>query len=247
MTKNSKLFQAVVFCSLSLPALAQVAEAPRVNEGDSWTVHAINENQKTGWSERRFELKVARVTPSHIYLETKQVGSTQPAAEMILGTDWSRARNVNGVETIVSKPLVFPLSVGKSWSNDFTEQNPNKNEKSLRWLSNYKVTAYETLETPAGKFGAYKIEAEGSWTSVREAQQSVVQGVQTGGGNTTMVTQSTKTVPQTVTGNTYGAYWYSPDLKRVIKMVEETYAPDGKRSAKLTEELEAYTLPHQAP
>ena len=234
----------MLVCLPSLAAAASVAEAPKLNADDSWTMHTTVDNRQTGWSDKHYEIKVARVTSSHIFQETKQVGSSQAPVEMILGPDWSRARNVNGTETTVNRPLTFPLSMGKSWSIDFTEQNPNKNEKSVRWQNNYKITDYGTVETPAGKFEAFKIEVEGNWTSVREPQQSVTQGVQVAGGNTTMVTQSNKTGQQTITGNIYREYWYSPEVKHIIKSVEESFSSDGTRFEKTTEELETYTLTH---
>ena len=120
------------------------------------------------------ELRVIRVTPSAIFITTKTVGSSQPPKDMFVGLDWSRVRDVNGKETVVNRPLAFPLSDKKTWEVTYTEENPNKKHKSEKLDNRFTVVGYEAVEVPAGKYKALlKIEAEGRW------EAGVAQGAET--------------------------------------------------------------------
>lgn len=230
----------IIGLTFSLASLAQSLDSPSVKAGDSWTYRNTEEMGTTGWSQRRDEITVSRVTSSSIYYTAKQSGSTQAAKEVFAGSDWSRVRDVNGKETVVNKPLSFPLSPGKNWEIQFTEQHPNKGHKFERWNDKYTVVGLETIEVPAGKFKALKIEAEGHWFAELEPGQTVVQGAQSGQSNTTMVTQVQKTTADPITGRTYKAFWYAPEVKRWVKSVEEFYGSGGARNARYTGELESF-------
>jgi hypothetical protein len=221
---------------------AQNISAPTVKAGDSWTYKATTEKGPTGWTQTRDETTVSRVTSSTIYYTVKASGSTQPEKELFSGTDWSRARDVNGKETIVNRPLAFPLTAGKTWELHFTEQHPNKAHRSEEWNNKYTVVGYEAIEVPAGKFNALKIEAEGHWTAEIEPGQSVVQGAQTNAAGVSMTTEVQKTTERTASGRTYKAFWYVPEVRRWVKSVEEYYGSNGVRNEKYTGELESFSL-----
>jgi hypothetical protein len=104
------------------------------------------------------------------------------------------------------------------------------------------VVGFESIEVPAGKFNALKIEAEGRWTAELEPTQTVVQGAQSNAGGTSMVTQMQKTTEKTVSGRTYKAFWYVPGVRRWVKSVEEYYGNGGVRNERYTGELEALKL-----
>jgi hypothetical protein len=57
-----------------------------------------------------------------------------------------------------------------------------------------------------------------------------------------MVTQTQKTTATPVSGRTYKAFWYVPEVKRWVKSVEEYYAASGVRSERYTSELESVRL-----
>jgi len=87
-------------------------------------------------------------------------------------------------------PIIdFPLTTGKKWNYQF-QRKQAKGPKMDRIRADYKVEAYEPVTVPAGTFNAFKI------TSVSEA---------TGRGIVTM--------PQKE------QYWYSPDVKYIIKRI----------------------------
>jgi hypothetical protein len=230
---------------VSVPALsawAQNIAAPAVKAGDTWTYRTTTEKGPSGWTQTQDETTVTRVTSSTIYYSVKGSGSTQPAKELFAGVDWSRARDIDGKETVVNRPLSFPLATGKAWEIHYTEQHPNKSFKSQEWLNKYSVVGYESIEVPAGKFNALKIEAEGHWTAELEPTQTVVQGAQSNATGTATVTQTQKTSDKTVAGRTYKAFWYVPEVRRWVKSVEEYYGNGGVRNERYTGELESFKL-----
>jgi len=232
----------LLVAALSSFALAQSLDAPMVKAGDSWTYESTVEAGPSGWTKTKNEVTASRVTGSTIYLSSKQSGSTQAARERFVGSDWSRVRNVNGKETVVALPLSFPMSVGKSWELGYTEEHPNKEHKFEQWNTKYVAVGYESVEVAAGKFQALKIEAEGHWTAELEPVNRVVQGADSTPGSTTMVTQAQRTVATPVSGRTYKAYWYVPEVKRWVKAVEEYYGSDGVRNSRFTDELDSFKL-----
>ena len=235
-----KLLVALAGIALSSGAWSETLDRPLVKVGDTWIYCSTTERGPSGWNQTHDEINVTRVTPTAIFIATKASGSTQPPKEMFVGPDWSRVRDVDGKETVVNRPLAFPLSDGKSWDVVYAEQNPNKNHKSEKFDSHFTVLGYETVEVPAGKFRALKIESEGHWDAQIAPGQSVVQGAQTGQGGVTMQTQVQNIAERQVTGRLYKAFWYAPEVKRWVKSVEEYYSNGGVRTERYTQELESF-------
>ncbi|HEY2608098.1 hypothetical protein P0D88_07115 [Paraburkholderia sp. RL18-103-BIB-C] len=123
---------------------------------------------------------------------------------MVAGSDWSRERNLDGAEAVVNRPFAFPLSPGKTSSVDYTELHPNKMFASQKWNSQYKVVGTDTVEVPAGKFQALKIESEGDW--IAQIEQ----------GDTAMITQAQNVGPVQSTGQTYKAFSHVPEIGRWV-------------------------------
>jgi hypothetical protein len=233
---------ALIAAFVSSAAWAQSLLSPSIKATDTWTYRQTEEKGPSGWNQSREEITVTRVTPSSVYYASKPSGSSQPPRESFSGLDWSRARTVNGNETVVNRPLAFPLTPGKTWEISYTEQHPSKVHKSEQWNHQYRVVGFEAIEVPAGKFNAMKVEEEGHWTAELEPMQTVVQGAQSTPGSTAMVTQTQTTKAEPVAGRTYKAFWYVPEVKRWVKSVEEYYSASGIRSARYTQELESYQV-----
>lgn len=228
--------------TLPVAAFAQTIEQPTYKPGDHWMYRLTTERGPNGWVQTRDEFTVTRVTASTLYFSVKQSGSTQPPNEVFSGLDWSRIRNVNGKETTVNRPFFFPLTVGKSWTLRYEEERPARtNFKSQLWNFKYMISGFETVEVPAGKFKALKIEAEGDWTGEVAAAQNVVQGTQTD-QNGASITTKVENIPAgtKLAGRSYKAFWYAPEVKRWVKSVEEYYSPGGSRSERYTSELESF-------
>lgn len=228
--------------TFSVSGFAQSLDLPGVKAGDTWTYRSTVEKGSTGWSQTHDEVSVSRVTASTIYFSQKQIGSTQPTKEVFAGADWGRVRDVNGKETLVNKPFSFPLSIGKTWEVQFTEQHPNRVHKFEQLNSKFTVVGYENVEVPAGKFNALKIEAEGRWVAEMEPAQTVVQGAQMTQNGTSTVTEIKKTTSDLASGRLYKAYWYVPEVKRWVKYVEENYGNGGARNERFTGELESFKV-----
>lgn len=237
-------FHAAWLISLAAPcgAQAESVESPPLKAGDTWVFQYTTEVGPSGWTKTRNELTVTRVTSSSLYLSSKQSGSTQNSREFIVGVDWGRIRAVNGKETVVARPLKFPLTVGQSWDLQYTEQKPNSRNKYETHNTKYVVVGREDVEVPAGKFSALKIEAEGTWQAEAEPVHRVVQGAESSPGNTTMISQIQNSAGVVGTGKTYKAYWYVPEVRRWVKSVEEYYASNGIRNERYSEELESFKI-----
>jgi hypothetical protein len=218
----------------------EAANQPVLQSGDTWTYRSTTERGPSGWSQVHEDITVTRATGDSIFFSSKTSGSTQPPHEFVVGADWSRMRDVNGKQTVVNRPLAFPLQQGKRWDVAYTEQNPNTQHKSETFETHYSVMAYETVEVPAGKFRALKIEGNGQWHAEIAPQRNVVQGAQSVQGQTTMATQVRSTAERTVSGRLYKAFWYAPEVKRWVKAVEEYYSSGGERNERYTLELESY-------
>ena len=240
MDTVKKSFLLLIGLVLSSSAWSQTLERPALREGDSWTYRLTTEKGQSGWNQTHEEITVTRVTATTVFMSMKASGSTQPPKEVFGGNDWSRSRDVNGKETVVSRPLSFPLSQGKSWEVVYQEDNPNKHHKSEKFENHFTVVGFETLEVPAGKFRALKIESDGHWEADLAPEQTVVQGAQSGQGGATLVTEVQKTTAKHVTGRLYKAYWYVPEIKRWVKSIEEDYSSDGVRNERFTVELESF-------
>jgi hypothetical protein len=57
-----------------------------------------------------------------------------------------------------------------------------------------------------------------------------------------MVTQAQNTRDEPVSGRTYKAFWYAPEVKRGVKSVEEYYSGSGVRTERYTGELESFKI-----
>jgi hypothetical protein len=176
-------------------------------------------------------------------IQNKEVDSPNPPREILIGSDWSSFRSLSGKETIVHRPFTFPMSVGKTWDLEFTDDHPsNKSHKSETRRLRYRVVGWEEVEVPAGKFKAFKIEADGSWSGEIAPRTSESTASQAGAQGTTTIAQTVNTTAETVTGRLYQAYWYAPEVKREVKSVEENYDTNGVRNARFTNELESYKV-----
>lgn len=233
----------MVLVLAALPAFAQDApvQLPVLHAGDAWT-YRITTEKGQNWNQSRDELSITRVTSSTIYFLMKPVNSTQAAREAFATREWGRVRDVNGKETIVNQPLSFLLARGKTWDLSYTEQKPNPAHKYERFENHFVVVGFEDIEVPAGKFHALKIESEGTWHAETDPSQTVTQGARTSEQSSTLSTQIQKTESREVSGKTYKAFWYVPNVNRWVKSVEEYYSSGGTRNERYTQELETYKL-----
>ena len=227
------------FGLVAVSAHAQTAPAPVVAANDTWTYDRTTE-VGTNFRQTREEITVDHASPNSIAVTERTVGSNGAAHESLSNGDWSRERSVNGKQTVVNQPFDFPLRVGKSWTVEYTEENPSRVHTNEHFRSPYKVTGWEDVTVPAGTFHAMKIEAEGEWSAAiaPAAMAGAVSRVDRFGA--TAVTQATRTGPSAASGRTYKAFWYVPAVKRWVKSVEEYYSAGGQRTSSFKDELVSY-------
>jgi hypothetical protein len=223
-----------VLCAMG--ARAETIGAPKVDVGDSWVYQSTLED-RTGWHQTRWELHVERVSGATIAVDVKQAGSTMPPGEQLQGADWSRTRSINGHETTVNRPMAFPMTIGKSWTVEYSEDHPNRQHSSEHVRNAYKVVGWEDVTVPGGTFHALKIEADGDWSAIIAPAVAAVSGSRVDEQGSTSLVQTNRAIPGPVSGRIYKAFWYVPSVKRWVKSVEESYSANGTRSQRLTMEL----------
>ncbi|MBV9906479.1 MAG: hypothetical protein JOY52_02835 [Hyphomicrobiales bacterium] len=241
-----RVLLAAISASLVTGADAQDLKLPKFAAEDSWVYHqTIQKGDKTDANDT--EVSVVRSDDQDLLVSVKAVGSTRSPVEVMFKPDWAKFRSVNGVETVVGRPLAFPLALGKSWNVNYEENNPNPAHVREEFDTTYKVVGWEDVTTPAGAFKALKIEGKGNWVAdspARVQTNSVLakQGV--------AVAQSTQNVvqgPRRATGRIYHVVWYVPEVKRWVKSRDETLSASGQVSESEETELTAFHLAPASP
>jgi hypothetical protein len=222
-------------------ATAQSVSQPVVHVEDSWTYKFTN-TTKAGFHQDENVTTVRRVDSDAMLIAVKPLGSEQAPLERLINLDWSRSRSVNGVETVINRPVAFPMAPGKTWTVEFNEDNPNRQFKSELTHLDYKVIGWEDVTVPAGTFKALKVEAHGRWTAQVAPAVTAVTGARVDAQGAATVSQANRILPATVTGRIYKAFWYVPEVKRVVKSDEEMYSTNGERSEDVEGVLESYKV-----
>lgn len=237
---------ATIAIAITIAAAAPAADTvpqPAVHAGDTWSYRTTDERRPSVWKQSHSESTVVRSSPTSVLLRNSEVGSPNPPAEILVNPDWSRFRSIGGKETVVYRPLTFPLGVGKTWDLDFTDDHPaNTAHKTERRELHYHVVGWEEVEVPAGKFKALKIEADGSWSGEVAPKVAATVTTQAGAEGSTTAAQTVNVTARTVSGRLYAAVWYAPETRRPVKTIDEYYDTAGVRNERNTVELESYKL-----
>jgi len=210
---------------------------PAVEEGNKW-VYTFTSFSNGRWTDYRNELSVARVTRSGIYVTASTIGSTAPARTFVQGLNWSDFRTINDKEVVIAQPFDFPLTKGKKWQIKYNEDTANKKQETT---IDYEVLQPESIIVKAGQFYAIKIEAEGKWVARTTTPPAPGQPKNKPDPDAAMGS-SAVTNEKVTSGRVYQAYWYVPETKRYIKLINETYGEDGTLNYKLTGELISFNV-----
>jgi hypothetical protein len=197
---------------LATEARAEHVGAPALTANDTWTYQNTVEN-KSGWHQQHVESTVVHAGSSSVAVSNKVVGSTMPPSEQLARPDWSRLRSVNGHETLVARPLSFPLEVGKTWEVEYAEDHPSRQHSSERFQTTYKVVGWQDVTVPAGTFHALKIEGEGEWSAAIAPAVGAVSGTRIDALGAQTMTQAGRVLPSSVSGHIYKEFWYVPAVK----------------------------------
>ena len=246
MLKLTFVFMPMALALVAANSQAQVVSAPDLKEGDSWVLEYTQEVAPSTWNQIKRQITVVRVNSKNMLISNKQPDANQPGRETLINKDWSEFSMIDGVETITYQPMLFPLSVGKTWETKFTRPHPAKDIKSAAFVVKYTVIGLEDVTVKAGTYKALKIEGEGTWTDESEPVHAVLQGAKTSTDGTSMSTVVSNQAALKRAGRLYRVIWYSPDQKRWVKNIEEQYAPDGTRYERKTLELLSTSLKNVA-
>lgn len=225
-------------------AYSQEAALPSLKEGDRWIYNVKIEQAPQGSTMRKWESSVVRVSSSSVVIARKPSDSNLPPQESAVALDWSRTNSVNGKSTTTYKNFDFPLTVGKKWELEFTEDRPNDKVKLAKRKYLYRVIGWEEVKVAAGTFKALKIEADGEWYN-EFLPTSAVAGsrLEAGVAGSSVVMQSRNpTTPDPVTGKFYKAIWYAPEVKREVKSVEESFSASGGLGNRTSTELDSFQV-----
>lgn len=250
MTKSLITRRLLVFCFLTLlsgAGFGQVSNAPVFSDGDKWIYNVTEEKNISGAisaSSRKWEKSISRAGSKTVAIAVKPVDSNMPPKELSLDADWSVVRNINGKNTITSRPYDFPIKPGKTWKLEFVAEGSDARTKVEKVTKNYNVIGWVDVKVPAGTFRALKVEVEGEWTKeFNEVGPSASATVTNGQAGSVAVAQNLKaSTPKPVSGRLYQAFWYVPEIKNHAKLIIEDYQSGGVLNKRITEELESSQL-----
>ncbi len=139
---------------------AQQANEPRYQEGDWWRVRTeleVKDQSRRGGCQDAYKewlVKIDKAGLAHVY-GMEEANQTEAICNLVLG--W-----VFGVSD--RRSLQFPLSVGQTWKHRYTR---GSRRRPIVVEPEYKVLAWEKVQTAKGTFDAFKITGEASWFTGR--------------------------------------------------------------------------------
>lgn len=165
---------------ITLAPLASVASVPMTAKAGRQVVTAdVNADQKSPRAERptfkdgasfTFKNWTGEWTQTYLREENGLLvfrhANRKKSWEVYFTKDLALVRTKGRGDDIENAPhsgfLDFPLYVEKMWTHSYTHMMVGSNQVYQRELK-AKVVAYEEVRVPAGKFWAYRIEAENAW------------------------------------------------------------------------------------
>jgi hypothetical protein len=235
--------------SLMLQPLGAIAAddvpAPTVKAGDSWVFNHLTERGTTGFDQERRSLSVERVDDDSMIVGVKPDGSPRAPEDLKVGLDWVQTRTVNGAQIVIGQAFSFPLTVGKTWTVDFTDPTQRGRQSETHVKRTYKVIGWEDVTVPAGTFHALKIEDRGTLDARVSIPAAAAGAVTAGGGGSTAVTHIQKAASGETHETIYGLVYYVPAVKYFVKTLDEHYSADEVRVSRETEELVSFKLAAQ--
>ncbi len=153
---------------LAAPAFAQVATAPAVGTGESWTYREINDYNRLPI--REVTRQVAGGAPDlRVVSRTGSVESTSGFARPGVLASGVLNDRAQGTLTPALDLMPFPLEPGQRWSQTVQRRDPVTGEvRNVR--VDGRVVGWETVRVPAGEFKALRVERRmwlGDWDQFR--------------------------------------------------------------------------------
>ena len=199
---------------LSLQAYPQVAERPDYKVGDKWVVERFDlwKNEVTGSR----EWSIAQISAASMTQEFRDPASGAVLRRM-MDLDGNPLQ-IAGRRFDPNYPLYsFPLSVGKKWSSKLSYPGLDGNGTVTEERA-CEVLALEDVVTKAGAFKAYKIRCDGEF---RIAHTFVL---------------------RPLVGQSFSIDWFSPEVKRSVKLEFSRTQPRGGWGDRYVDEVVSFEL-----
>lgn len=214
--------------------------APVFKAGDAWVFEETTEQGQTSFTSGRADLVIERVDGDTMLVGAKKDGAPTGYQDQVRGTDWSHRLVVNGQETISNRPFAFPMSIGQSWTSDWTDPTRRGTLLSGHVHTSCTPKGWEDVTVPAGTFHALKVVCKGVEEMQLEVPAQAAAGTITAGGGATSVAHVQKGGRGSVTHVTYREAWYAPEIKTSVKNLYESYNTDNVRLRRETEALVSF-------
>lgn len=222
------------------PAAPSSVPAPTLKVGDSWVFEETSEAGPSGFSRRRTSQTIERLNSDSMVVAIKVVDAPTAAQNRVVGQDWGQRMVVDGEEKSTQRPLSFPLHVGETWTADWIDAVRHGNQLKVHVHTTYKVVGWEDVTVPAGTFHALKIEDNGSADAdvlIPSVAQSTAVG---GGGSATSVSQAKAGGRGVMHRKIFSLIYYAPEVKRMVKTVDEQYNEAEVMTGRNTSELVSF-------
>jgi hypothetical protein len=221
------------------PAVASVP-APVFKAGDAWVVDQAVQKGTAGFARQRLDQSIERLNSDSMVVSVKADGAQTAPVNRIVGQDWSLKLALDGEQKTTAQPLLFPLRPGESWTSDWVDPRQQGNQLTAHFKRTYKVVGWEDVTVPAGTFHCLKIEANGTADGefvVPSVAQATAVGQPGSATGVTHVQQGGRGVRHITT---YDAIWYAPELKHMVKSIQEQYNASEVMVERDTEELVSF-------
>lgn len=233
----------LVFASAqTLAAEPTTVGAPNLKSGDAWVFDRAIERGTSSFSNQRYDFKIERVGDPTMVVGIKIEGSPVDYEDHVAGSDWSQRRLIDGQQTVTGRPFSFPLTLGKTWTSDFTDPTRHGLQTSAEHHQTYKVTGWEDVTTPAGTFHAIKIESDDKVKAQMMAASAAVGGAVATSDGSTVVAHTDHSGPKIVYGELFSTFYYVPEVKYWVKTIEEDFNSENVRVFKKTDTLISYKV-----
>jgi hypothetical protein len=193
----------------SLGADDEPVRAPYIEPGDCWSYHAEGFVFRGRIDD--YELCVTSVDRSkNLILAVATVKEDGREIDTAFALDWAAHADLTGRTSPQGyRVLKFPLRVGDAYVNEI-EVRSSSTSSAIQYRMNVRITGWEDITVPAGKFRALKVEVKG----IAEFTSGLLN----------------QPLPVNET------WWYAPEVRRHVKYIFESYRaqPPLRRAEELT-------------
>lgn len=206
-TMSSQVLAAIAAALACTTASAQLTlpiERPQLKTGDSWVYRNVDNWTRNETS--RSAITFVGAENDQWQFRSQRLPDAQPST-FTVNTDYQPCRSMRNSSTAVCAGMTrFPLTEG--WKHAYKELPwPNGQGHSSAECVGHGI---ETVEVPAGKFEAYRIQCKGYWTRIFEGSSS---------------------------GRFEETTWYAPAVKRSVRHEYNSFGRNGQPDAKNLSEL----------